>query len=450
MRETAIEPSPQFRPSLFHIAMAVPWIAVAVTAFQRISDNSFLWHIRAGELQAVGGAVLTSDPFSFTAAGEAWRTQSWLVELAYAWLETRTGLSFTGWMVGVVSLLTVVGLGLIAHRYSRSVPATSIVLLLSAVLLPQFLVPRPVLFSYLFFVLVILAWDHGSTLRWSLPLLIWLWASVHGSFVVGLGYLALRAIKDREPRAWRFVVVSGLATLLTAHGLGIFEILWDFVSARPYLDLISEWRTPNLLEPRFLPMLLAVILIVFGAARGRVDASQLWLFAPFLAFGVSAERAVVMGWIALIPIISLSLRGMTVKWAREFPTPVAIAFVALITVLPLFLTEGAGLDDETLPVASAGSLEAVRTFHDDFVGGYLIWLDGPERRVYIDDRAELYQERLREFVEVRAARRDWQPVFERDAIEQVLLRNSDALLRLLEAEGWRTVYRDEIYSVMRP
>ncbi|HUG07784.1 MAG TPA: hypothetical protein VMP13_02610 [Acidimicrobiia bacterium] len=450
MSETAIEPSPQFRPSLFHIALAVPWIAVVVSAFQRIGDNSFLWHIRAGELQAVGGAVLTSDPFSFTAAGEAWRTQSWLVELLYAWLETRAGLSFTGWMVGVVSALTVVGLGLIAHRYSRSVPATSIVLLLSAVLLPQFLVPRPVLFSFLFFVLVILAWDHERGLRWSLPLLFWLWASVHGSFIVGLGYLALRVIKDREPQASQMVVVSGLATLMTAHGLGIFEILWDFVGARPYLALISEWQTPNLLEPRFLPMLLAVFLIVYGAARGRVDASQLWLFAPFFAFGVSAERAVVMGWIALLPMISLSLRGMSVKWAREFPKPVAVGFVGLIALLPMFLVEGTGLDDATLPVAAAGSLEAVRTFHDDFVGGYLIWLDGPQRRVYIDDRAELYQNRLREFLEVRAARTDWQPVFERNAIEQVLLRNGDALLRLLEAEGWRTVYRDEVYSIMRP
>ena len=47
--------------------------------------------LRAGELQLEIGRVLTTDPFSFTAGGEAWRTQSWLAELGYAWLEDVTG-----------------------------------------------------------------------------------------------------------------------------------------------------------------------------------------------------------------------------------------------------------------------------------------------------------------------------------------------------------------------
>ena len=84
MTATAAEPSPR-RFSLFHLILVVPWIAIVIDAFKPITDNSFLWHIRAGELQATSASVLTTDPFSFTMHGEHWLTQSWLAELAYYW-----------------------------------------------------------------------------------------------------------------------------------------------------------------------------------------------------------------------------------------------------------------------------------------------------------------------------------------------------------------------------
>lgn len=449
MSETAVEPSSSVRLTLFHIALLLPWIAVVVTAFQRVVDNSFLWHIRAGELQLAEGSVLTSDPFSFAMAGEPWRTQSWLVELIYAWFEGWAGIGFAGWLILLVATVTVFGVGLVAYRHSRSIPATAVVLILSAVLLPHFLVPRPVIFSYLFFVLVILAWERQPT-RWGLPFLFWLWSSVHGSFVIGLGYLVLRAIQAREWQAWRVILVSSTTTLMTAHGFGVFEMLWDFVQARPYLAFIGEWQTPNLLELAFLPMLLGIFIVVYGAIRGRLDVNSLWVFVPFLALALSAERTVIVGWIALIPLISLGLGNIDPSWVREFSRPIGMGFVLLIALFPVLFIEAVELDRESFPVAAVAELEDVRTFHDDYAGGYLIWLDGPEKRVYIDDRAELYQERLQEFVEVRAAKREWREVFERDRIEQVLLEEDDALLNLLEAEGWGTVYRDERYVVMRP
>ena len=48
---------------------------------------------------------------------------------------------------------------------------------------------------------------------------------------------------------------------------------------------------------------------------------------------------------------------------------------------------------ELLGAGRAERLADVPTFHDDSTGGYLIWAEGPERLVYIDDRAELYGER---------------------------------------------------------
>ena len=89
MDPAAPEPS-QRRFSLAHLVLVVPWVALVIDAWAPIRDNSFLWHIRAGELQASAGEVLVADPFSFTMLGERWLTQSWLAELLYGW-ENRTG-----------------------------------------------------------------------------------------------------------------------------------------------------------------------------------------------------------------------------------------------------------------------------------------------------------------------------------------------------------------------
>ena len=83
-------------------------------------------------------------------------------------------------------------------------------------------------------------------------------------------------------------------------------------------------------------------------------------------------------------------------------------------------------------------------------GGYLIWAEGPERLVYLDDRAELYQGRIGEFVAVRDGDVDWEPVFARDEIEQALLKKGEYLAVELEAAGWNRSYADKSFVVLRP
>ncbi|MGH8915100.1 MAG: hypothetical protein ACRDZM_11375, partial [Acidimicrobiia bacterium] len=108
MTRTAVKPS-QRRFSLAHLILIVPWVALVIDAWAPIRDNSFLWHVRAGELQAVAGEVLVSDPFSFTMFGEPWLTQSWLAELLYAWGESNWGLGFVPPMMLLLSSITFLG-----------------------------------------------------------------------------------------------------------------------------------------------------------------------------------------------------------------------------------------------------------------------------------------------------------------------------------------------------
>lgn len=445
MTAPAVAP-PRRRWTLSHLALLLPWIGIVIDAWTPIRDNSFLWHVRAGSIQLETGRVLTEDPFSFTMVGEPWLTQSWLAELFYAWAERVSGLAFVPPMLLALNIITFLGIGLVAYRRSENVPATALVLLLSTVLLLSFLVPRPVIFSFALFAMVLVAWDRPG-MRWAVPFLFWIWASVHGSFVIGLAYLGLSVLAEKEWRALPTALLSGAVTLLTAHGLGVVTILIEFSQAGSALALLSEWRRPEFLSVIFTPLVVGVVLIVIGAARRKIEPRHLWLVVPFLALSLAAVRAVPPAWLALVPLVGLSLHGLGTG-RRIFSAQTGAIFALVVLVIPFVVADGGTLDHERFPVAAAGVLEDVPTFHDDRTGGYLIFAYGPEFQVYLDDRAELYGDRLAEFVAVRDGETDWRPVFERDGIEQVLLGSDQALVEELSAAGWETVHEDGSFVVL--
>lgn len=435
------------RFSIAQLALLVPWVALVIGAWSAITDNSFLWHVRAGTLQLEEGGVLTVDPFSFTQSGEEWITQSWLVELLYGWAEGVSGLGFVPFSVLVVGGLTFLGIGVIGYRYSKSATATAFVLVLAVLTLISFFVPRPVIYSYMLMVLVMAAWDSPNT-RWAVPLLFWIWASVHASFVIGLAYVGLTLVMRRDWREIPKVIVSGLATLLTAHGFATVAFLLDFAESRDALQYLTEWRRPGLDDVIFIPFLGTLLFCVMGFIRRTVPLHFLWLFIPFAVLGFTSVRALPPAWIGLLPVLALSLVGLEIGTRAGMRQRLAVIYASFVLVMPFLVVEGATISEERFPVDAAGALQQVNTFHDDRVGGYLIWAQGPERQVYIDDRAELYGERMGEFVRVRRGDPEWRAVFERDGIQQALLANTEPLIQNLTAAGWDRVYADQHFTVL--
>src|SRR5690606_7953614 len=436
------------RPSItiWHAALFLPWVVAAVSLRRTFNDNSYMWHVRAGDLQIADGAVITTDPFSYTMLGTPWRTQSWLAELAYSRIDDVAGLDGARVLVTLLAALLFVLLGLIAYRQSRSVISVVLCLVGSAIVIAGFLVPRPVIFSFPLMAAVVLA-DGDRRLRWGLPLLLWVWASVHGSFAIGLAYLGLRAIG--RGLGWRRLfelVFIGLPTLLTAHGLGALEVLMDFFGNREALGYISEWATPELLSFPLLPLFLGILALIWLGMRGNLRLSAWRVVVPFLALAFSANRAVPPAWIGRAPVISRVRLPTPTSPARG---PIAATLGGVLLVGPFLLPFETVIDETRFPVEAAKHLETERVFHDDAVGGWLVYTQWPDRLVYIDDRAELFGERIGLFFNLRNARADWREEFAQFGIEEALLRGQDPLTRLLVAEGWRTTYEDEDFVVLR-
>ena len=439
------------RVEVGHVALAVPFAATVVAARLPVRDNSYLWHVRAGTVQIDQGAVLTVDPFSFTASGVSWRTQSWLADLLYGWGDRIWGLGLVAPLVLIGAALLVSTIAMRVHRTSPSPIATALGTVWIMWLTIGYFTPRPVLFSLAFFGLFLLAADTPK-LRWSLAPLMWLWASVHGGFVVGLGYLVLDGLRRRDRSRIADVIAATLVTVLTAHGWGVWEIILKFFGSGQALDLIVEWLSPDLTGLEHFPFALGILALLAGAIRGRLQTRDLWVIAPFLLFAFTANRAVPIAALALAPFFTGTVlnRSTTSKPLRatSFQGRLNALLMAAVFLLPALVPVEGGLDRELFAVEAISHLGPDKTFHDDGVGGYLIYAEWPERMVYIDDRAELYGHVFVDFVRTRAGHPAWREVFEEFEIRQALLKIEDPLAQILTVAGWDERYRDDKFVVL--
>jgi hypothetical protein len=436
-----------------HLRLLVPFVVIAWRAGLPLGDNSFLWHVRAGTEQLKLGRVLTTDPFSFTALGRPWRTQSWLADLAYGWLERTTGgIEWVLVMKLVLMTLTVAVLGVVVYRVLGGHNGLTLgALLLIVWQATPFGIARPALIGYLLLALSVAFVLMRKRPLWLLPPLFWLWASIHGTFPVGLALLLLDAIRRRSRRQAVAVAVAGLATAFTAHGIGVWWIVLQFFENRGALDLISEWQPPDFTNPFLIPLVIAMVGVLFAAVAGRLKAADLWIVVPFMLFGLVAERNVWPAFIVLVPfaVAALPPRGQVREGRGEsYVINWAIAIV-MLAVGVMGVAHPVELSEERFPSAAAlAALEPGPLYNGSAVGGYLIYADWPEHPVFIDDRAELYgAEGFQRFQDVKSGLGVEETFADLD-IRQVLVNADWPVVAYLELLGWEYRYQDENFVVM--
>ena len=432
-----------------HLILLVPWIGVVIAAAKPVADNSFLWHVRAGTLQLDLGHVLTTDPFSFTMHGASWRTQSWLIELVYGLLERWTGgLGWVRFELVLVAGLTFVLLALMVYRKSHNILATGLLMALFTWLALAFEVPRPVVFSGLFLALLVAMLDED--MLWPVPLLLWVWAAVHGSWILGLGYLVLHSLATRRPirKTTQTLGFSVVAVSLTAHGIGVWQILLEFFRNRDALSFITEWAIPNMLSPQNWPYPVLFALLMVAAVRGKLGLRALWVIVPFFLFGLTAGRSLYPAMLVLLPYAAAGWPER-LRWRSATPSAVearinlALGVVMVVVPLAIVLSAPAGIDEDHFPVAASRYLTPGPVFADDSVGGYLIYSEWPEREVLIDDRAELYgAEFMSEFVKARQGAPVLEDLLSKYQIGQALVHPDAGVVRALRDAGWRVRYEE--------
>lgn len=441
------------RLRLRHLWLLLPFWIAAWRAGRDIDDNSFLWHVRAGLDQSAAGEVLRTDPYSFTKVEEPWRTQSWLIELGYARLEEWFGdLTWVPWFLFLVVAIVLVALVAGIVRSGVHLAAGALVLLLLAWILQPYMSPRPVLLSYVFFAVLGLIVSSRRPALWSVPGLMWLWAGIHGSFIVGVGILVLDAMRRRERRSWLAVVLSLAAVSATAHGLAVWEILYRFALNREGLEAIQEWMPPDFTNYALMAVLPLLALLLVGLSAGKIESDALWILIPMLVFALLSTRNVMPALLVMAPWLAGAAGVLPdMNEAQLRPALVWATASALLVTAIMLVARPVALSAERFPSRSmVAELDSGPVFHSMGPGGVIIYYAGSARPVFVDDRVELYgPEFLDDYLAVNRGD-EWRDTFAAWDIEQALLHEDAVLVPRLEDDGWMRCGVADGFVLLRP
>ncbi len=397
------------------------WIALLLPAFLALlvpmPAVDLAYQVRAGDEILAARALPAVDTWTFTVAGTPWVDQQWLAQVGLF-----CGHAVGGWellaVVRAALVVALVGLMLATALARGAVPRTAAILALAgfAIAVPA-LALRPQLIGLVLFAalvwLVAIRERHPRALLVS-PLLVLLWANVHGSFVLGpaiLGYAWLSdvAAGRASRRSLAVLVVATLVTLVNPYGPGAWTYAANIGTNPAIANEVSEWqRTSPVAVPGvvFYPSVVVVAALMIRR-RARFRWPDWLLLAGMAVLGAWAVRGV--AWWAFVFVFLAAAALAREPGAERQSSPVARrrslanGFIAVVlgllvlVALPWWrptdpLTGRTGL----LSYAPSGLAAAVarlpagsRVVAPQTWGSFLEWA-APDALQFIDSRFELF------------------------------------------------------------
>lgn len=434
-----------------------------------LADPDLWWHLAAGEWIVRHGAVPWTDPFSFTAAGHEWIAYSWLAEIGLYGLASSVGFGAIILCRALAAVLVVAFLFL-ACRASGARPIVAVaVAALAAAATSGAWSERPMLLTVM--LLALTSWllrrdRRGFGFVAAMVLVHLLWANVHILFVAGLalvGAAAVTAAFAGEPSRglWFAMAGAALSTLANPYGLHLHAHL-PIIAAQPVrMPWIVEFQAPELgslhaaaavllaltagvaaLTARRRPTPFEAVTFLASLVPALVMARNVALFAVLAAPTAArlVEAAIPGGRVA--PRLSVLRSGVHVV--------VALALLALVvSSIPTKRGWRDHIEAGSFPVGAADFLGThrpqARIFNHFDAGGFLIFRLGPDAKVSIDGRTQVYGQRIvEEYARLAGDAESWRRFLDESAPDVVVWPLGARFERRLRAEpGWRPIYEDE-------
>jgi hypothetical protein len=456
-----------------------------------VQDPDYWWHLTAGRWMLEHRALPGRDLFTYTVGDRVWVDHEYLTEIGLYVLQQSVGLAGISLLFGAITLA---GIWLI-YRRSQLEPQpyviTALALGLAAIAGSPFWGPRAQMLTFLF-VCLELYWierflRRGDRQLYLLPVLMVLWANLHGGFLVGfllLGIaLAARLVEAAARRERRLAgdgvrlglvgLASLAAALLTPYTYRLFVYAVEPQASPLQQSLILEWLSPDFHVLAFKPFEAMVLALVAGLALGRPRLYEVLLAMATLALALQSVRHVPIFIAACTPILIRLYGEAWQRLARErgwrvprtpgSPRLAAITACALLA-LAVFVGVAAerrlatqeALTRDSYPVAASDWLAAhpevgTRMFNSYGWGGYLVhrFYPIPQRRVFVFGEATLMgDDQLRRYADVESIRPDWQSQLRSRGVDYVVFNRDAPLSNALAADpDWRLAYQDRVAVV---
>jgi hypothetical protein len=431
------------------------------------------WHLAAGDLIRDRGAIPFQDPWSFTLGDKQWYNLSWLWDVIASVLFQYT--SFAGLVLfAVVCGAIIVGyLASACLSSGASAIAVCISVLSACVLYPSFATPPNVYLAAspntctMLFCVIFYAECLKRT-RWIfLPLLMVLWANLHGGFLLGfliVGMFGGVALLRRDWANFKIYSLTGIgcfiAIFINPLGWHIYDgltaTLGHFAQAN-----ITEWQSYylNMRMPGSLPGI--IYMLIFAGLELRYSGSRPNPLEPrllswlFLVLGFSQFRYMSFFFIFSTIPLALHIDRLLPKWLHHFNAQRSLLVAGIIAVCALPLTfmqvKPALGFPELLSEQDAQYLQThlshARLLNHWNFGGLLIFRTHGTVPVFVDGRAATaYPDALLhdyfKLIEWEIDETVWDAVLEKYQIDAVLwMKGHDPFRRfLVDKRGWKEEY----------
>ncbi len=459
-----------------------PILVFIATSVDRNYQTDFWHHLARGQAMAEQGRLVNQDLFTYTVAGVSFQDANWLTQLIYHYVFQAGGLplvQLANSFVLTIVMAVVVALCLLSSRSFMASAAMGIFAFLG---LWQLLIIRPQTFSLLLFVLIYTMLELAQRRRsWLVlpPLLMALWANMHGGFPIGLvlvGSYVLAALWDswqlrgkdfwRNGKLWCFalcLLACLSATLINPYGWRVYEYV-GVTSSVANARRIDEWLPPGLqlFAGKVWVASVLLILFLFALPGRRPRATEVSLVLCFLPLSCGSIRMVAWWLLIIAPIaaglIMENVRGFfTFEEKPETPTRsaaitvlvLAIVAVSCVPVLEEYnpvlnwLGRTKRTEDDLYRLASKLKQEEGkgRIFSRFEWGEYFGWSLAPQYKIFMDGRIEIYPDDVwQDFSAITRGRADWEKVLDRYGVDYLVLDssgfNADLILQVRESDLW--------------
>lgn len=441
-------------------------------------DPDLWWHVKLGQTILATHRWPTVDPYSFTVNGQPWMAFEWLGDVLIG------AIAHIGGMRGLDVLLIVLGSAVMIALYvfatirsGNSKAGFIAAVALFALANPSFSM-RAQMLGYVFLVFTLIALElfrQGKEWPiWFLPPLLLMWVNTHGSFIIGLGVILVYLVSGLkefrlggiEGKKWtarervrlESVVLLCLAVLpITPYGSRLAVFPFDVAFSQPIgVSHVQEWQPMpfNMLGGKIFLALVLGFLVVQMALNLKWRLEEVALFLGGAAMACLHVRFILLFVPFCVPLVAT----VAARWlppydrARDKYAMNAVLMTCVLAAMVHYFPPKAFLEKRIAETFPSRAVEYIRQhpipgpmFNNYGFGGYLIWSLGPQHKVFIDGRSEVYEKGgvLTDYYYIMQIRPGALTLLRNYGIQSCLIERETALATVLSSlPDWQKVYSD--------
>lgn len=480
---------------------AVIGLLYLVLSYQPLWHTDIWGHLAYGRWIWEHGRLPDVEPLMPLSIGITFVDTAWLSQLIGYGLYRQFGVAALQMLYAAsITMTCVLLLSAVLRKSNGWIGAGVIALLTFAIVdYQQLLIVRPQLFGLVAFVglFTLLKTSRWRTVWWFVvPAMFALWANLHGSFIVGLGLLAVMCAGHAldvllRTRNWKAVTasrtvrhlfvlteLSAVAVLLNPYGIGLYGEVFAVAGNANVHDLI-EWDplTLRMSQGKAAALCALALIFIYRLSPRRVQSSEVLLLVGLGVAAMWSSRMII--WWAPVAAFYLAVHSTAIYRRRvdasRAPSPrsgkwsvitVGLAWIFFAyTPFGLTLLHGqpktpeeraikfAKSTSQQTPLSVTGYLRrhppqglVLNTYE---WGDYLLWAGPRNLELFVNSHAHLVPEEVwQDYLSIVHLAGGWEDKLDRYGVNAIVLDKTDreALIKVLRAEvdTWKIGYEDSM------